>query len=151
MACLNKNEFCNKLIETLKKKTVSNELKWSYFDKETNTMLDLKSNIFRYNKESIVEEYKDYQVNMEESVFCDIDYGKDLDKIMTISIVSIEKNLNNKVKILICDRENRDSYEEICNSNQYSEVCKLYETVEFKMVKEFKILEKWLLEKVEDK
>lgn len=146
MMCLNKDEFCNKLIETLKSKTMNNKLKWSYFGEETNTIIDYKNNIFEYDKKDIIEKYENYQINIENSVFCKIKYGEKLDKIIRVAIVVVEKDLNNKVEILICDREKKDNYIEICNSIHYPEICKLYEIVEFKHIKEFNILEKWLFD-----
>ncbi|CUU46941.1 hypothetical protein CLBEIC_32620 [Clostridium beijerinckii] len=143
--CLDKDEFCKKLIEILKKRTASNEIEWLAFADESNKNYHLENNIFSYNERDILEEYKDYKLKIDESLYCDIQYGKNLNKIIRVSIISIEKDQDNRVKILLCDREHKKSYQKICNSDLYPEIERLYKIIEFKNVKEFEILEKWMM------
>lgn len=142
MSILNKDEFCKSLIDTIESKTANNEVKWNYFTEED----------FEYNEGVLLENYINYEVDIESSVFCEINYGKNSDKIIRVAIVLLKNkfdNLNKNVKILICDRINKENFVEVCNDIKYEKLNNLYELIEFKSVKEFNILEKWFLNKVE--
>ena len=143
--CPEQNEFCIKLVESLKTRTTKEEIEWSKFTEKDYGLFSFLENIIKYSEKCSMAEYPEYVVKLDKSTYCRINYGKNYNKSMVIGLVCAQKTRDKeKIIILICSKDDTKEYRVIGDSRSYPELDKLEEIIEFKNVEEFRILDQWM-------
>ncbi|MDY5911603.1 MAG: hypothetical protein SPJ62_06265 [Inconstantimicrobium porci] len=145
--CPEQNEFCIKLIESLKARTKNGEVEWCNFTEKDYGLFSFLENIIRYSEKCSMNEYPEYAIKLDKSTYCRINYGKNYNKSMIIGLIFAERSRDrDKIIILICSKEDTKEYKVVGDSKKYSELSKLQEIIEFKNVEEFRILDQWMMD-----
>ncbi|QAY66372.1 hypothetical protein [Paenibacillus protaetiae] len=163
MVYYDKREFSKLILEQLLERTSKNALEWSYsikYEKNENGPLFLRDQIdsksltiedelLKIDKE-IAEKY---YISHKKSYFCRYNYSESLEvsKFIRISLIYLnanEENINDKLH-LVCHREHKEKVIVLADSSENEDLKKklfdLHNCIKLKTCKEFKILDKMLL------